>query len=42
MLNEAETRSQLIYPALQNAGWSMEQAKILEEYFINDGVIRPG
>jgi type I restriction enzyme R subunit len=42
-MNEAETRAELIDPALKTAGWGVvEGAKILREYKITSGKIRTG
>ena len=39
-MNEAETRSQFIYPALKAAGWGdVEGSRIREEYLISPGRI---
>jgi len=40
-MNEAETRAELIDPALKAAGWGVvEGSKILREYFINQPLRR--
>jgi len=42
-MNEAETRAELIDPALKAAGWGVvENSKIFREYGINEGKIEPG
>jgi len=42
-MNEADTRAQLIDPALLEAGWGVvEGSKILREYHINPGKIQTG
>jgi type I restriction enzyme, R subunit len=41
-MNEAETRAELIDPALTTAGWGVvEGSKIFREYGINEGKIQP-
>lgn len=40
-VNEAEARSQLIYPALKSSGWEDGQSSISEELNITDGRIVP-
>jgi len=42
-MNEAETRAELIDPALKAVGWGVvENSKIFREYRINEGKIQPG
>jgi len=42
-MNEAETRAELIDPALKQAGWGeIEETKILREHKITDGKIQAG
>ena len=42
-MNEAETRAELIDPALAKAGWGVvEGSKIFREYFITEGRIQLG
>ena len=42
-MNEAETRAELIEPALKAAGWGVVDAsRILREYHITEGRIQPG
>ena len=41
-MNEAETRAELIDPALADAGWGVEDAVIRREYSITQGRIQVG